>query len=160
MKKVLAVISVVCVMCVAGSAMANQSRNARHRPMPPQAPGMEQRHDFRAPEGRFDGRPERPRPPFEAHCGKGHRFTPDMPPEIREKAAELAKLRVDLEEAMTAEPLNKAKALEVHAKILTVKNELEAWRFAQRLERIEAMRKQHELNKNVPPEKPEPEQAQ
>ena len=160
MKKVLAVISVVCVMCVAGTAMAGQSRNDRRRPMQPQAQGVEQRQDFRGPEGRFDGRPEKPRPPFEACRGKGPRFTPDMPPEIREKAAELAKLRVDLEEAMTAEPLNKAKALEVHAKILTVKNDVEAWRFAQRLERIEAMRKHHELNREVPPEKPAPEQAQ
>ena len=159
MKKVLAVISVVCVMCAAGSAMANQSKNDRHRPMSPQAPAMEQRHDFRGGPN-FDGRPERPRPQFEAHRGRGPRFTPDMPPEIREKAAELAKLRVDLEEAMTAEPLNKAKALEVHAKILTVKNEIEAWRFAKKLERIEEIRKHHELNKEVPPEKPEPKQAQ
>lgn len=158
MKKVLAVISVVCVMCVAGTAMASQSKNDRHRPMPPQAPGIEQRQDFRGHEGRFDGRS---RPPFEFCHGKGPRFTPDMPQEIRDKVAELAKLRVDLEEAMTSKPLNKAKALEVHAKILTVKNDVEAWRFAQKLERIEAMRKQRELNKNeVPPEKPELEQAE
>ena len=158
MKKVLAVISVVCVMCAASSAIASPSKNDRHRPMQPQVPGIEQRQDFRGPEGRFDGRP---RPPFEARRAKGSRFTPDMPQEIREKVAELAKLRVDLEEAMTSKPLNKAKALEVHAKILAVKNEVEAWRFAKKLERIEAMRKQRELNKNeVPPEKPELEQAE
>ena len=157
MKKVLAVISVVCVMCAASSAIASPSKNDRHRPMQPQVPGIEQRQDFRGPEGRFDGRPGSQ---FEARRAKGPRFTPDMPQEIREKVAELAKLRVDLEEAMTSKPLNKAKALEVHAKILTVKNEIEAWRFAKKLERIEAMRKQHELNKNeVPPEKSELEQA-
>ena len=157
MKKVLAVISVVCVMCAASSAIASPSKNDRHRPMQPQVPGIEQRQDFRGPEGRFDGRPGSQ---FEAHRAKGPRFTPDMPQEIREKVAELEKLRVDLEEAMTSKPLNKAKALEVHAMILAVKNEVEAWRFAKKLERIETMRKQRELNKNeVPPEKPELEQA-
>lgn len=150
MKKVLAVISVVCVMCVAGSAMANQSRNDRRHPMPPQAQAMEQRQDFRCPEGRFDGRPERPRPPV-----KAGRFTPDMPPEIREKVAELAKLRVDLEEAMTAEPLNKEKALDTHAKMQKLRNEIARWRFEKKLERIETRRKQRELNREVPPSKPQ-----
>ena len=68
-------------------------------------------------------------------------FTPDMPQEIRDKAAELAKLRIDLEEAMTSRPVNKEKALEVHAEMQKVKQEIETWRFTKRLERIEARQK-------------------
>ncbi|MBR2208127.1 MAG: hypothetical protein IJ859_04880 [Synergistaceae bacterium] len=74
-----------------------------------------------------------------------------MPKEIREKAAELAKLRIDLEEAMSSEPLNKAKALDTYAKIQKVKQEIDAWRFSKKLERIEEFKKHRELNKKVPP---------
>ena len=130
MKKVLAVVTVVCVMFAAGTALAQQRPNEGHRPQAPQR--MEQHH----------------RP----HRGN---FTPDMPKEIREKATELAKLRIDLEEAMTSRPLNKEKALEVHAKMQKVEQEVEAWRFAQRLERIEEMQKQRELNRTIPPARTE-----
>ena len=78
-------------------------------------------------------------------------FTPDMPKEIREKAAELAKLRVDLEEAMSSEPINKAKALDTYAKMQKLEQEIKAWRFAQKLERIEEFKKHRELKKKVPP---------
>ena len=79
-----------------------------------------------------------------------------MPPEIREKAAELAKLRVDLEEALTSKPVNKAKALDVHAKMQKLENEIDTWRFEQKLEHMEDFRKQMELNKKIPPAKPMP----
>ena len=174
MKKVLAVAAVVCVVCVAGTALAqqhgrgNQSQQMNHPRMmfeasrdfrPQNVSG-----DFRAP--RKDFRPGQPannephRPGHEGmRCGfdGGHRehiFTPDMPQEIRAKAVELAKLRVDLEEAMTSRPLNKEKALEVHAKMQKVEQEIDTWRFTQKLEHIEAMQKQHELNRNVPPARP------
>ena len=92
---------------------------------------------------------------FGRPCRNGRRgmmnFTPDMPKEIREKAVELAKLRVDLEEAMTSRPINKAKALDTHAKMQKIKQEIDAWRFAQKLERIEEFEKHRELNKKVPP---------
>ena len=134
MKKVLAVVTVVCVMFAAGTALAQQRPNEGHRPQAPQR--MEQHH----------------RP----HRGN---FTPDMPKEIREKAVDLAKLRVDLEEAMTSRPVNKAKALEVHSKIQTLKNEIDNWRFAKRLEMIEARQKQgDEMMKKMPPRlQPQPE---
>ena len=61
---------------------------------------------------------------------------------------------------MTLRPLNKEKALEVFAKMQKVEQEIDAWRFAQRLERIEAFQKQRELNKNVPPARPEPAPAE
>ncbi|MBQ3347506.1 MAG: hypothetical protein IJQ15_05125 [Synergistaceae bacterium] len=170
MKKVIAVVAVVCVMFAAGSALAqpkdrrNQPQNVQQMNRPQRnAPDFQERgprfqnvsDDFRGPRGDF-------KPGFGGrHCGfegRGHRgptFTPDMPKEIREKATELAKLRIDLEEAMTSRPLNKEKALEVHAKMQKVEQEVEAWRFAQRLERIEEMQKQRELNRTVPPARTE-----
>ena len=168
MKKVIAVVAVVCVMFAAGSALAQQREHRNQQQMNhPQimrnAPEFGPRFqnvsgDFRGPRGDF--RPEFPG--FGSrHCGfegRGHRgptFTPDMPKEIREKATELAKLRVDLEEAMTSCPLNKEKALEVHAKMQKAEQEIDAWRFAKRLERIEEIQKQRELNKTVPPTRTE-----
>ena len=170
MKKVIAVVAVVCVMFAAGSALAqpkerrNQPQNVQQMNRPQRnAPDFQERgprfqnvsDDFRGPRGDF-------RPGFDGrHCGfegRGHRgptFTPDMPKEIREKATELAKLRVDLEEAMTSRPLNKEKALDVHAKMQKVEQEIDAWRFAKRLERIEEIQKQRELNRTVPPARTE-----
>ena len=124
MKKVLALV-LVCVVCVTGTALA-RTKDSQPRRNPParmeqQIPG----HDAPKPAPRAGSRI----------------FTPDMPKEIREKAAELAKLRIDLEEAMTSRPLNREKALEVHAKMLTLKQEIETWRFSQRLDRIEERQK-------------------
>ena len=168
MKKVIAVVAVVCVMFAAGSALA-QPKDRRDQPQNVQQQMMSPHRDFQERGPRFQnvsddfrGHHGDFRPGFDGrHCGfegRGHRgptFTPDMPKEIREKATELAKLRVDLEEAMTSRPLNKEKALDVHAKMQKVEQEVEAWRFAQKLERIEEMQKQRELNKTVPPARTE-----
>ena len=79
------------------------------------------------------------------------RFAPDMTQEIREKVVELEKLRIDLDEAMTANPINKAKALETYGKMQKLEQEIDAWRFEQRLERLEKFRATRE---NKAPEKP------
>ena len=129
MKKVLA-LALALVVCIAGTSLAAPRKNSAKRPAParmermnPEMQNMPRAHRF------------------------GHKiFTPDMPKEIREKAAELAKLRIDLEEAMTSRPLNKEKALEVHKKIQAVKQDIETWRFTQRLERVEERQK-----KGLPP---------
>ena len=121
MKKVLAAVSVVCVIFAAGTALAARPNENGRPPMPPRMerrmpPGMEPPMPPR-PEHPFmpAGREPRNVPPCPMFGDRHHTFTPDMPAEIRAKAAELAKLRVDLEEAMTSCPLNKEKALEVHA---------------------------------------------
>ena len=165
MKKTLAVVLTVCVVLGAGVAFAQPQNfeNREHRNQQqlhhPEFFGQGQQQEnfqpcnpnFGQPENRFNGRC--PAPEF---SGRGHRhmgmnFTPDMPKEIREKAVELAKLRVDLEEAMSSNPLNKAKALDTYAKMQKVRQEIDAWRFAQKLERMEEFKKQVELNKKVPP---------
>lgn len=131
MKKVLVLVSVICVMCIAGTALAKTNANAkRRRPV--------------------QQRIERPVPPKKSP--RRSRFTPDMPKEIREKTAELEKLKIDLEEAMTSRPLNKEKALDVHGKMQKVRQEIESWRFAKRLERIEARQnREAEMLKKLPP---------
>lgn len=144
MKKAIAVIAVIAVVCVAGSAFA-QTRKTTQPQQFPQRQGFEPCFC-----GRDDGRD------FGGH--RGHGFAPDMPKEIREKAVELAKLHVDLEEALTSRPVNKAKALDVHAKIQRLEAEIEAWRFAQRLDQMENQKIQRELNKRIAP-KPLPKPA-
>ena len=108
------------------------------------------------------GKPEDCRggfPPYDFPSHKEKIFTPDMPKEIREKAAELAKLHIDLEEAISARPLNKAKAIEVHAKMQKLEQEIDSWEFERKLARIEKFRNKQELKKPgepAPCEIPEP----
>ena len=129
MKKVLALALVLAVR-IAGTVFAAPRKEPAKHPAPARMERMN---------------PDAPNMPRAPRFGHGN-FTPDMPKEIREKAAELAKLRVDLEEAMTSRPLNKEKALDVHKKMQAVKQEIETWRFTQRLERIGSRQK-----KGLPP---------
>ena len=150
MKKVLAVVAVLCVVFVAGTALAQPRRHDEGRRMPPPPQG-EFMHQFNGPEGMP--------PAFPAPCApkRGHRglnFSPDMPEEIRAKVVEAAKLRIDLEAAFAEKPINKAKALEIFAKLQKAKNEIATWRFTQKLERIEAFRAHHEDGRPFPPEAP------
>ena len=179
-KKVLAAILVVCVVFGTGAAFAQPARRynqeldnredgrghwnlqqANRPEFPPFFPGRFPDFDRKDPRIDFDfGRDHKCRCGFNGQeergrmFGFGHKgpmFTPDMPKEIREKATDLAKLKIDLEEAMSDNPLNKAKAIEVHAKIQKLEAEIEAWRFEKALDMIEEVRKQHELNKTIPP---------
>ena len=166
MKKVLAAVLVLCVVLAAGAAFAQQGNSKRRGQQQPmmgqqefkaQAQGQPEKFPPMPPRFEGQGKAPRPCPEFGGRCGRGQRtFAPDMPPEIREKAAELAKLRVDLEEALTSKPVNKAKALDVHAKMQKLENEIDTWRFEQKLEHMEDFRKQMELNKKIPPAKPMP----
>lgn len=153
MKKVLAIVITVCVVFAAAAALAQPQARRVQSPEPNQLRNQPQANG-KFPPRRFNG----PCSEF-GYCGGGRRgmnFTPDMPAEIREKATELAKLRIDLEEAMSSKPVNKAKALDTFAKIQKVEQEINSWRFAQKLERIEEFRKHRELNKKIPPARPTP----
>lgn len=94
---------------------------------------------------RFDRRDFRPE--FGSH-EFNERFDPEMPKEIRAIAVEVAKLRIDLDEALHANPMDKAKAFEIHDKIMKLEQDVERWKFVKRVDRIEAFRKQRELNRN------------
>ena len=180
MKKVLAVVAVVCVVCAAGAALAQPRAREDVRKMPSQAvqgqPGqpMNQRNNqqfagepCRCGRG-FDRRPEDGKGNFDPQGmpgefgGHGHKdgfgrgcgrmmFAPDMPEEIKAKVVEAAKLKIDLEAALSAKPIDKAKALEVFTKIQKTEQEIEAWKFIKHIEQMEAFRTQKELNRKVPP---------
>ena len=153
MKKFVAVIAVVAVVCVAGAAFAQTRGRNDARRMPPQLQqefSGEQGHlDQRRPDQQNFGRPES----FDgAGCRFGHRggrlgFTPDMPEEIRAKAVEAAKLRIDLEAVMSAKPIDKAKAMEIFGKIQQTENEVKMWKFENRLNMMEKAKIMRELNK-------------
>ncbi len=166
MKKVLAVVAVVCVVFAAGAALAQPRANQEGRRVPPQLmkefDGEKGHLDQRSPEQRFD-RPEFGRNGdmpcrFEGHRPGRMMFTPDMPEEIRAKAVEAAKLRIDLEAALSAKPIDKAKALEIFAKVQKAENEIDAWKFSKRINMMEAFRTQMELNRKKfdAPEAPAP----
>lgn len=148
MKKVLA-LALALAVCIAGTSIAAPRKSPARHPAPAgMNQEMPQRMNQPAParmERMNPDAPNTPKMPRAPRFGHGI-FTPDMPKEIREKTAELAKLRIDLEEAMTSRPLNKEKALDVHAKMQKVKQDIETWRFTKRLERIEARQK-----KGLPP---------
>ena len=89
---------------------------------------------------------------FHNHGRFDSMFAPDMPKEIRENATEIAKLYIDLEEALTSQPLNKEKAREVYGKIIKLQQELDIWEFERYLSEVDEFNRQPQ-----PIEPPEPE---
>ena len=79
-------------------------------------------------------------------------FSPDMPQEIRAKAVEAAKLRIDLEDVLSQTPLNRDKAIELNGQIGKLKQEIQAWRFGQKLNRIEELAKKTTQQPDKTPE--------
>jgi hypothetical protein len=73
-----------------------------------------------------------------AHHAK---FFNEMPQEIRDKEVEAEKLRIDLGNILSQKPLNKDKAVELNGQIGKLKQEIKAWRFEQKLNRIEEFNK-------------------
>lgn len=96
----------------------------------PQCPRMSHGYGMH---GRFDDRDER-----------NERFDPDMPKEIRAIAVEVAKLKIDLDEALHANPMEREKAFELHDKIMKLEQDIERWKFVKKVDRIEAFRKNRE----------------
>lgn len=153
MKKVLAVVAVVYVVCVAGAAFAQPNVRGNGRPMMPmQGQQFQNRGQF---DGEMPGSQEMPCR-FEGrgrHHGLG--FVPGMPDEIRAKVVEAAKLRIDLEEILSRRPVDKDKAMEFFGKIQQAENEVETWKFANRLDMMEKAKIMRELNRISRPAKPE-----
>ncbi len=84
------------------------------------------------------------------------RMWSNVPDDIRGKMVELAKLRIDMRDALTRDPVDRAKATEVYGKMAALRQEIGTWRFNQRLDRIERRQKEMELNREVPAEAPSP----
>ena len=110
------------------------------------------------------------RPDFDdRHCGnfyghhehtRGFFITPGMTPEIKAKAVELAKLKIDLEAAFTDKPLDKAKIINIYKAMSAIEQDINIWRFERRLNFIEERARQIELNRTVPTGAPKIEETE
>jgi len=60
----------------------------------------------------------------------------EVPQEIREKWAEAQKIMIDLRMELGRNPINREKALELHAKHRALMQEIHDWRFAQQLDAL------------------------
>ena len=70
-------------------------------------------------------------------------FFNEMPQEIRDKVVEAEKLHINLGNVLSQKPLNREKAVELNGQISKLRQDVRAWRFEQKLDRIE------EFNKKV-----------
>ena len=134
MKKVLLVLLVVALVVVAGAAVA--AKKNREREFWGEACGLET-------QGRRGG--------GDFRRGEGLRGNlRNAPDEVRDKVVELEKLRVDMRDALSRTPLDRAKVLEIHARMTEVRQGIATWLLNQRMDRMEQRQKERELNRNVP----------
>ena len=168
MKKTIAAVTVIVVLGLAGVAVAERHRDdGRWRRDGDGACRMGQRgdmdmgrHDGDRSSGYRQGREDRDymrhggmdRMGGQAGCdmmGMGG-MSKNVPDDVRAKMVELAKLKIDMRDALTRNPVDRAKATEVHGKMAALRQEIGAWRFNQRLDDIERRQKEMELNRKVP----------
>ena len=158
MKKIVVALVMIGTLSLAGAAMAKEMWG-RGGPgwQPGTAPGMTFRHGaFQG--GRLTAGKEprmRAKAPHENPGPQRLHVSPDMPDDIRAKVVEAAKLRIDLEDVLSRNPLDRARAVELHGKIAKLDQEAAAWRFNKKLDRIEEARKRHELKRKARGEAPE-----
>ena len=62
--------------------------------------------------------------------------TPEIPQEIREKLAEAQKTAIDLRTELGKNPIDRDKALELHAKRRAIMQDISDWCFKQRLDAL------------------------
>ena len=65
-----------------------------------------------------------------------------MPEDIRAKANELEKLRIDLRDALSRTPIDRGAATRLHNRAMQLEQEIGMWAFGERMDRIEAFRNQ------------------
>ena len=78
----------------------------------------------------------------------------NAPEEIRTKMVDLAKLKIDMRDAISRNPVDRTKATELFGKMAVLRQDIAAWRFSRKLDQIEARQKQLELNRKIPPQAP------
>lgn len=83
--------------------------------------------------------------------GMRGRYASNMPEDIRAKANELAKLRIDLRDALSRSPIDRAAATRLHDRAMQLEQEIETWFFGERMNRIEEFRRQQERNRSAAP---------
>ena len=147
MKKVVIAVLVVSLLGTAGTAMARGCR--RHRGgcyddgigncLHPELSNGRDLRQGRHPEsiGGMDG--------------MRSRYASNMPEDIRAKANELAKLRIDLRDALSRSPIDRAAATKLHDRAMQLEQEIKTWFFGERMNRIEELRRQQERNRSAAP---------
>ena len=147
MKKVVIAVLVVSLLGTAGTAMARDSR--RHRGgcyddgigncLQPELSNGRDLRQGRHPDciGGMDGMRDR--------------YASNMPEDIRAKANELAKLRIDLRDTLSRSPIDRAAATRLHDRAMQLEQEIETWFFGERMNRIEEFRRQQEQNRSAAP---------
>ena len=159
MKKVVIAVLVVGLLSVAGTAMAKNNRGQKGY-LPPNGACWQQTNPAGDPMGgkgchMFQGQGRQKGPGYARGGMRGWNVA-DMPEDIRAKANELAKLQIDLRDVLSRTPIDRAKATELHGKTMQLRQEVGAWAFGQKMNRIEEFRKQQELNRTVTPGTPAP----
>ena len=74
--------------------------------------------------------------PYGGRMNADRTNVPEIPQEIREKFAEAQKTAIDLRTELGKNPIDREKALELHAKHRALMNEISEWRFKQRLDAL------------------------
>ena len=145
MKKILLLIAIAVILGTAGSALAKYHR---HRDYAPEnTPSMDResafdrggpRHGF-SPGGFPPGsmpcryawgkndrkwRDDRPFKGSERHARHRDDKWADLPDEIRTKMTDLAKLKIDMKDTLSRNPVDRAKATEIHGKMATLRQEI------------------------------------
>ena len=151
MKKILAVTALVVILSMAGTALAggrgrggDVSRNKDAGDCRCMMWNKEMRNGQRFPQGEVRGGWNRDG----AHgfmmgrrgwqADKPRVNVPVIPQEIKDKWAEIQKTSIDLRTELGKTPLNREKALELHAKRSSLMQEISNWHFQQRLNLLEA----------------------
>ena len=116
------------VVCCCGQSAPMGWQNARFQAAPGQGFGHRGGPAFGDPGRQF---------------GQRGQFFTEVPQEIRDKEVEAEKLRIDLGNVLSQKPLNREKAVELNGQISKLRQDVWAWRFEQKLDRIE------EFNKKV-----------
>ncbi len=68
--------------------------------------------------------------------GRFNGLAREIPDEIKAKFAEVRKMRIDLDMLLSAKEINKTQALEKFEAIQKLENEINTWRFVDRLEKL------------------------
>ncbi|MDR1873723.1 MAG: hypothetical protein LBQ90_01735 [Synergistaceae bacterium] len=138
MKRALAVVAIVAVLCVSGVAFAG-----RDGPRAKEWGHCDRGEGFRRGgpawhDGERGGRGWRHR----GWMDRDDWSRRDVPDEIRSKMSELEKFRIDMRDALTRNPIDRARATEAFEKIQTLRRELAGWFFNRRLDNLEERQKQ------------------
>ena len=146
MKKAIGAVTLILVLVAAGSAFAYGG--GRGRGMAGQAitgqgmtggagvyggPGMMRGMGGRGMAGQrmMDGRA----------CAGLPQASVEVPQEIRDKQADMKKLRIDMQNEISRKPIDRSKIEAIQKKHSELRNELSTWRLKQQLDAIEKLQK-------------------